>query len=64
MNRATFIEVAVKQSGVSEREASSILDFYVKQGLATFNAHDGYKLRHGALLDCDTLIAASAELPS
>ncbi len=59
MTRSTFVEVVIGSSDLSVKDAERILDFYIKEKLATLNAHDGYRLKHGALLDHDVLERAS-----
>lgn len=55
MTRAAFVDFVVGSSDLTESDAETVLDFYVRQKVATYNVHDGYNVKHGAFMDADVL---------
>ena len=59
MTRAAFVEHVVGSTDLSESDAERVLEFYLTQRIAKYNAHDGYTVKHGAFMDYDVLERAS-----
>lgn len=51
MTLQTLIDAIVEQGQVSEAQAHEVMRVYRRHRLFTCNTHDGYQLKHGALLD-------------
>jgi hypothetical protein len=61
MTRATFQEYVIGTTDLTVKDADRILDWYVKRRYATVNAHDGYQVKHGGLMDADVLERTAQE---
>lgn len=48
----------IRTHGFNREESEAIFDYYVKNKIFKYNAHDGYELIHGAYFDRDILTRA------
>lgn len=63
MTRQTLVNAIVTNGNVPEFQAEQLVDYYRRViRVATFNVHDGYQLRHGALLDRDVIHKAIKQM--
>lgn len=51
MTRDTMIETLTSRGGISIADAELVLGHYRKVRVVTQNAHDGYRVTHGAFFD-------------
>ena len=57
MLKKTFIQCAVN-NGLTEAQAETVLNVYMKLKVLSYNAHDQYKIKHGAFMDALPMINA------
>jgi hypothetical protein len=60
MTKDTAIKYMVTH-GLNQAEAELVFNYYVKNKIFKYNAHDGYTLIHGAYFDRDVLVRALQE---
>ena len=54
-------ELIINTINCTEKEADKIIELYLKEKIATRNAHDDIRVKHGIFLERDVLINALAE---
>jgi hypothetical protein len=62
MTLQTLTDAIAANGDISESRAVYVVRAYRRLNLLTVNAHDGYVLKHGALLDRD-VIRQTADAP-
>jgi hypothetical protein len=64
MTLQSLIDAIVENGKVSESKAHHVVRVYRRLKLFTMNGHDGYVLKHGALLDREVIErAANQSMP-
>jgi hypothetical protein len=58
MTKGSAIKYMVTH-GLSSDEAHRVFNYYLKNKIVKYNAHDGYTLTHGRYFDRDVLVKAA-----
>ena len=59
-HRDSLIQAISDIAGISTERAERVLKVFVKVRAVTFNAHDGYQIKHGAFMDRAVILRAEA----
>jgi hypothetical protein len=58
MTYVSMLQIIIRNGGVDGIAAKRVADYYCKHKLVKYNAHDGYRIMHGALFDHDIILLA------
>ena len=62
MTKQTAVETIATNGGIAPQDAERVFDYYAKVRILTFNAHDGYQLRHGVFFERNIIVGALTTL--
>ena len=63
--RSAFVDLMSKNAGITQEEAEHVFDIYSKKrfGVATWGAHNGWRIVHGSFLEADAINAVLDRFP-
>ena len=59
MTKQALLDVLATNGRIDERTAEHVIEIYRRAKVLTFNAHDGYQIKHGAFFDAETIQRAA-----